>query len=491
MTRVDVARLRLRAPHHRVQRVQARTEEALRLAAPADERLMVLRRLDLGRLPAGASPAQWAGRAGTQMSALRARAVHAASAGAAGADAVWFASASEARLLLLAELARGRWPSAWFWPLAVPDWRGAAAGPYLLSLLGQARREPQRLVELARGLVGMADLPLLRALTAWIGDAHGVMQAVVEQRADPPPLPDSGARPAPTAIAESKVSGAEGMRRMQRLPAPIRRLLADAAVDHTISFAALRLLAQMALLADTPELAAHPEQLDARVEAVLLVLQAARRAPVPRLDWQADDPSQSRSSLESAFDLPPASPGRKVLPTVQTIPGGGHRPPPQPERLPLFEECGSAAAGVWLLVRPLARMGLSRWLEQRAALAAAGFGRALLRHIVERMLFDADDAPSDPVFAFLDVPMADFDADLLTAWRVGLDRWLRRNVHRRLAGIVRQRGWLRAHATGLDIRFRLAQADLALRLKALDTDPGWVPWLGQQIAYHYRDEALR
>jgi hypothetical protein len=39
------------------------------------------------------------------------------------------------------------------------------------------------------------------------------------------------------------------------------------------------------------------------------------------------------------------------------------------------------------------------------------------------------------------------------------------------------------------VRFRLDQADIALRRRALDVDPGWVDWLGLEVTYAYRDEA--
>ncbi len=333
----------------------------------------------------------------------------------------------------------------------------------------------------------MADLPLLRALTTWMGRAHGSMQSEVEQHAALPGVQDSGVQPAPSALAASMTRDADGARRLERLPSPLRRLLADAATDSAISAAALRLLLQMALLADTPELAVHPAWLDARVEMVLQVLQKAVRTRVPPRDLLAEDASPVRQPPARGTGVPSSPTARKVLAGPATEPARGDRSAPEPEALPLLKERGSAAAGAWLLVRPLARMGIAAWLERRPTLAAAGFARALLRHIVERMRIEAD----DPVFAFLDLAVEDFDPDLLAAWRIGLDRWLRRSVHRTLAGIVRRRGWLRAHASGLEVRFNLAQADIALRLKALDTDPGWVPWLGQQIAYHYRDEALR
>ncbi len=487
MSRVDVASLRLRASPGQVQRVQARTEEALRMAAPDDERLVVLRRLDLGRLPGAASPAQWARRAESCMSALVSRAVHASSAAAGAAEAVWFASVAEARMLLLAELARGRRPAAWYWRLAVPDWRGAPAAPYLASLVAQAGQSPQSLVELASAVVAIVDLPMLRLLSSCMGEAPMAASGPAIA-ATPVSSPDAGVPQESDAIGRPSVR-AEAAARLARLPSRLRRLLVQAIADPALAVGAVRLLVRMALVSDAPELASQATHLEACVDAVLdaqrahVAAAAAARAalapraipPDPHSPAAEPDSPRDRRSAESHGDASP-----ELDPTIAAADDDSPSPP-------WFAEQGSAAAGLWLLIRPLARMGLAGWLEARPALAAAGFGPALLRHVAQRMRVAAD----DPVFTLLDPPVVDIDPALLAAWRIGLDRWLRRHTRRRLADVVRRRGWLRAHPSGLSVRFRLAQADIALRLQALDADPGWVPWLGRQVAYHYRDEALR
>ena len=95
-----VSRLHLRVPSGHVAAARMRVEDAMRLA-DTDDRLLVLRRLDLGRMPVDAPSTQWASRASERVAALRARAVHAMTPGAASADAVWFNSPDEAWTLLL------------------------------------------------------------------------------------------------------------------------------------------------------------------------------------------------------------------------------------------------------------------------------------------------------------------------------------------------------------------------------------------------------
>jgi hypothetical protein len=44
---------------------------------------------------------------------------------------------------------------------------------------------------------------------------------------------------------------------------------------------------------------------------------------------------------------------------------------------------------------------------------------------------------------------------------------------------------LRATETHLDLDLLVTTVDVALRLCGLDFDPGWVPWLGRVVAFHY------
>lgn len=163
---------------------------------------------------------------------------------------------------------------------------------------------------------------------------------------------------------------------------------------------------------------------------------------------------------------------------------------PAPEHMPATDaskELPSAAAGLFLLIRPLVLMGLQDWLDRDPDLAADGFARELLRVIGHRYRAPAD----DPVFAVLDQRSSAILPDqALTAWRVGLDRWLRRRARIKLAEVVRKRGWISASDDAVNVRFRVEAAELRLRRLALDVDPGWVPFLGLAVRYHYRDTPI-
>ncbi|HEX3407847.1 MAG TPA: hypothetical protein VHS81_11465, partial [Caulobacteraceae bacterium] len=183
MTAVAVSRLHVRSPADRAARAQARVEDALRVAPAAPERLLVVRRLALGRIAADARPERWHERAAGALAEQSARAVHAAHPGAANAGAVWFRSPDEARALLLLELAAGRHPSAWFWRLAVRDWDEAPLAAWLPRWIAVAGRDPETALALARAVVAVAAAGWLETIVAAVAGRIAARPSAIP---DPP-----------------------------------------------------------------------------------------------------------------------------------------------------------------------------------------------------------------------------------------------------------------------------------------------------------------
>ena len=132
----QIRTLRLRAERReQVARTAIALEDALRTASlPQLPRgaILLVRRLDLGRLPADASP-QWLSRhIERRLRALQLTAVCAARR-AAAAPAVWFADRSEALAALLAASLHHA-PRAWYWPGVLPGWRPGMTMRALLPL---------------------------------------------------------------------------------------------------------------------------------------------------------------------------------------------------------------------------------------------------------------------------------------------------------------------------------------------------------------------
>ena len=57
-------------------------------------------------------------------------------------------------------------------------------------------------------------------------------------------------------------------------------------------------------------------------------------------------------------------------------------------------------------------------------------------------------------------------------------------------GFVRQPARLFATLTHLDLELEASHPDIIVRRAGLDLDPGWVPWLGCVIRFHYPRIAL-
>jgi hypothetical protein len=79
-------------------------------------------------------------------------------------------------------------------------------------------------------------------------------------------------------------------------------------------------------------------------------------------------------------------------------------------------------------------------------------------------------------------------ANALSSWRTALRRWVRRHAGTGLDGVIRRRARVAATATHLDVFLLSGSLDIRLRRVGLDFDPGWVPWLGRVVAFHYGDE---
>ena len=79
----------------------------------------------------------------------------------------------------------------------------------------------------------------------------------------------------------------------------------------------------------------------------------------------------------------------------------------------------------------------------------------------------------------------------LRAVHLALAKYLRRSAGLSLRRLVGRHGVVVATATHVDVTFPGEVIDLRLRRAGLDLDPGWVPWLGRVVAYHYDIERGR
>jgi hypothetical protein len=163
-----------------------------------------------------------------------------------------------------------------------------------------------------------------------------------------------------------------------------------------------------------------------------------------------------------------------------------------------------------MLLTVLASLGAARWISAQCRELADVFARAWLEALSERLaILDADgirtafEITPEERRAFergrmcwTDFSWPDWcDAPLprgstsgshaIDAWRVAVRRSLRRHAGIGIASLCRRPGLVVVTATHVDVTLPLDAADLRLRRCGLDRDPGWVPWFGRIVVFHF------
>jgi len=133
-----------------------------------------------------------------------------------------------------------------------------------------------------------------------------------------------------------------------------------------------------------------------------------------------------------------------------------------------------------LLVPALSRLGVGDWLARHPQPLFS----ALLADLAARV-----GSPLDAPFADAFAPDGDAVCApvVLAAWRCLLRRYCRVHAHISLHDLIVRPGRIVITPLHLDVFFDPATVDLRIRRAGLDLDPGWVPWLGRVLRFHYRD----
>ncbi|HJZ82355.1 MAG TPA: hypothetical protein VKD91_18480, partial [Pyrinomonadaceae bacterium] len=79
-------------------------------------------------------------------------------------------------------------------------------------------------------------------------------------------------------------------------------------------------------------------------------------------------------------------------------------------------------------------------------------------------------------------------AELSASWYRAMRRWCRGYAGLRLRDLIRRRGRMAITQTHLDLFFDLDSVDIRIRRAGLDVDPGWLPWLGSVVSFHYLEK---
>ena len=153
---------------------------------------------------------------------------------------------------------------------------------------------------------------------------------------------------------------------------------------------------------------------------------------------------------------------------------------PSPERFcaPSTWDEGIAACGsAWR--RAATADGTRLWDASGPLLLAAWPGRrrpaAVASLLRGRRIVRCDVETRDP----------DLTAAVTAAWLTACRRWLRRRARLGIASAVARPARLSLTPTHADVFFDLNGVSLAVRRAGLDLDPGWVPWFGRVVGFHY------
>jgi hypothetical protein len=483
----SVERLHLRLPAGESQsRVSFVLEEALRLTVlPGEEqgRTYYFRRVAFQNLPLAAPRSLWMDTCQKSLGTLAERAIHGRDARAAEADSVFFLTQQEAL-----------------------EW-------FLGCLLGVARSMAvSSPVELPWFAPMISDVPLDESVTSQF-------IAVIERLRR---LPSGWFAAAIAIFSTSPASAAEVASILVSLPVPrVRTWLQEfswsdaATTSHALS----------------PSLSSGKREILRRIIAMggfdwspARLLTAGSHEgiafqPEPRLVWlaalaiAAEQPSElSRGtlvkyaetlmeSLAAAAIPPSARPDRAN--DIDPIPAETpETPPAQQDGQP------TEAAGLYFLLNALRHLGIESALRADPALERYGFLPRLLVVLARSAGVSVEDPVLDwahsalqhvrlhiePVIAAsswprnLPVPPAGLcvqDSTLVRIWKLAVRRWCWRLAGLTVREIINRPGRILLNRADLDVTLSLELVDVRIRRVGLDLDPGWLPWFGRVVRFHY------
>ncbi len=482
--------------------VRTRLERALDAANPPTRRLVLVRRIAFGRLAIDGPPSAFERQVGGTLEAVCAEAVHGATSGAGSSNAVWFRSRAEASALFWDLVLAGKRPHDWFWRLVMPRWKAGNAKTWVAAELARTWTDPPARMVLARALCRAArsghaaqivDVLERADLSAFAPrqESHGAIPREAQVGEHPPtasgqPAGDavSSVRPA-TELAYSSASTA------------VRKLIL-AALARTTRERAIG-LATLAMVGERPDRATDLLSLSSTVRNLVDAV-IATAAVGQRRGARAASPHSDTARVASTGAGSDHHTGREEGKySTETrgrepadVANGAEGTPVLSDRAILSLEVEFAKAGLFLVLPLLNRLGLQQVIEDEGLSRRYNFAA----HLLVKMALDFGQGDGSAMVHWLGLAPEDCDraarelAQPLALWARLSDKALRRFARRRLYDLAGRKGWIIRDDATLDIRFPLASADIALRRRALDVDPGWVPWLGRVVHFHFSNAAM-
>jgi hypothetical protein len=520
------------APGAPVRRLAFTIEEGLRLAALPGEnegRSYYFRTLRIAGLPPAGDRPVWLDRFQQTLARQAGSAIHAADPRAGAAEAVYFRSEEEALEILLHHVLARRPLNEWYWAQVAPAARAAVTGfapapdaETIRRIVEELRSRPASWLALGTALFAVPEFDVIRLFDAvspavasgWLREMGGQGPARILIR---PAIPRA-ARP-----SVERSLRAFGPHDPRTVWLAALAVLLESPADLASKTAVAR--ARMALR--TPGFASSekPPQAERRLDALAPppamepgsaqdktpAPPAVRAVPKDRTERIPRSTPPPASADAAALPAPAIPSERQILDArpIESAPGPGLSPPESaaiPGALPwAWVGEPTSAAGLFFLLNALERIGAARALDAFEG-AVPDFAARVLRHLaylagasgddpVARWLDSRIDGPPATVVLHCDsrwwpvnLPLSRSTADpqdLVRAWSAGVRRWCRRAGRLGIGDVITRGGVFAVNRTNLDVSLPLEEADVRVRRIGLDLDPGWVPWFGWVVHFHY------
>jgi hypothetical protein len=476
-------------------------------------------------------------------------AVHGSDAGATASNAVFFQNEQEALEILLHRVVGGRPMQEWYWPMVIRESREGADesdpdASVIRTIIERLRAQPASWIGVATALFasplfdvrGLCERLPLPHVNAWLAEMDGPprVQTSAAVRISGVAIPAVvramhlfGSSSAYTVwlaalgvLLDSPAGLVDGTG-VERARIAFRRLAWEA--QSSSLQRELRLEDDTALglaAANTDSLSPRNvlSQSSEKPKAAGSIIpgkpalsgQSAEiheSKPEPRVGFRkqivsAPLSAESSSRVSEAFKSP--VPERAAI--TEPFPPTDL---PNPATLTRWycEGSPTQAAGFFFLLNALHRIGIVQALAGGWAVATGDFVPRLMLDLAARARISAD----DPIRQWLnslasELPHEDdvFPCDvtcwplnlcsvreaadgyyLRRVWCLAVRRWCWRAARMSLPEIVTRPGVFSVNRTDLNVSMLLESADVRIRKAGLDLNPGWLPWFGRVVHFHY------
>jgi len=511
--------VRLTAPQDSlIRRGAILLEDALHIASlpePEGERVLIVRSLNVGTIRSHQSSASLALIVQQRLSEMSANAVYAIDPAASRASAVYFRNDAEPYWVLAARLAKGLPATEWFWQLAIPKWKPnlsiAESLRLLLYQIGQTRAGVSATVAFVQHLIEQeAIAPLLTALSHQDGDRllqlagfSRFLTALSHQDGDHLLQLAGFSRLTPaTVLLNSTHSFSESLLNyshyLQLRQAVLNwgtddprsawlgimvliynhssRLMDSRLVDRVVSL--LQIIHREGQSLDSNQITQITQITQAQHDSEQLHSKTQQNHFRENPFNTTSDFTQTTNSLSNSFSTNSSS---KFLPSDLSSNPSDQLLTAQPSPTWIDAPQFTPYAGLIFLIPLLDRLQIATFLENHPESIDLDLPKQIVKTMSDRLKI-----PSiDPTQSLFSTPHTLHPTTSTHSWITNLRRWSRRNAQMGLYNLICRPGQLLMSKTHIDVFFHHKQADIRLRRVGLDIDPGWVPWWGQVISFHY------